>query len=485
MRLNNEFILKQRPSFKLFTKEQLDKIHRGAVEVLERTGVEVVSEEAKDILAGAGAKVSGNRVRIPDYLIEESLRTAGKKLVVYNRNGDRALFLEGDNVYFGPGSETPYTIDIDSGKRRQAVKKDVINAARVVDSLSNIDFVMSFALASDTGEKVADHHHFDAMVKNTTKPILYTAWDVGGLETIFEIAKVAAGGEETLKEKPFMLQYIEPISPLKHPKRDTTDKLFYCVDNDLPAMYVPSPSIGGTSPVTPAGGFVLNTADYLVGLVLSQIRKPGYTLVYGGGPTTLDMKTSNFCYGAPETFLGRAIRKEIAAYYGIPVFSTGGCTDAKEVDTQAGAEAANSLLMSALSGANLIHDVGYMDSGMTSSLQFLTICNDIIGSVKRMLNNIEVSEETLAIDLIDKVGPGGTFLNTRHTVDQFRERVWAPDIMERDSYDGWMDRGSKSIKEKATEKVKGILKNKKPNVLDEDKVKEINEIVDKADQQRG
>jgi len=477
MDFNNESIFKQRPKFQLLTEKQLDRIHKSAIEVLERTGVEIGSERAKQLLSDEGARVvKKDRVKIPSHLVEKSLSTAGRKLVLHNRDGDRSLLLEGDNVYFGPGSETPYTMDLESGKRREAVKKDVVNAARVIDSLPNIDFAMSFALASDIKEDVADFYHFKAMVKNTIKPIIYTAWGLDGLEKIHRIGRIVAGGQEELKENPFMLLYIEPISPLQHPKEDTIDKLFYCVENDLPAMYVPAPSIGGTSPITPAGGFVLNTADYLVGLVLSQIINPGYTLIYGGGPTTLDMKTSNFCYGAPETFLGRAIRKEIAAYYDIPVFSTGGCTDAKEIDAQAGAEAANSLLMTAMSGANLIHDVGYMDSGMTSSLEFLTICNDIIGSIKRILNNVEVSEETLAVDLIDETGPGGTFLNTQHTVDRFKERIWSPEIIERDSYDGWAGRGKPSLKEKANNKVQGIINDQEPEKLTPDKIKEIDKV---------
>ncbi len=484
MKINTDSRHEQRPLLAYLSQEKKERIHHASLEVLERTGMDFNSPEAIDILSASGARVvDGNRVKIPSSLVDEALASVPKSVVLNDRDGRKALFLERNNVYYGPGSETPFTLDPYTGERRPSLKEDVVKAARVVDYLPNIDFVMSFALATDIPKRCEDVHHFEAMVRTTTKPVLFTSWDLDGIQSIYEICVTVRGSDEAFKADPFICHYVEPISPLKHP-RESIDKLFFSVDHGIPVMYVPAPSAGGTAPVTLAGAFALSNAEVLSGLVLAQLKKKGAPFVYGGGPNLLDPRTAVFSYGAPETFISRIVRTEMAHFYGLPAFSTGGCTDAKTLDQQAAFEAGNSLILSSLAGSDLVHDVGYMESGFTSSLTLLTLCDEMIGSARRVLRGFDVSEEKLAVHVIDSVGPGGNFLSLEHTLKHFKEEIWMSQISDRQDYKGWKNGGSKTFKDKAEEKLRWILENHRPRPLKDSVQSQVSEIVKDLDARR-
>lgn len=484
MGMNEHFNYWNRPKLNVFSEEQHDKVYESALEILERTGTEFHSEEAVSILDDAGATVEdGNTVKIPSNLVEKALRTCGKRVVISDRNLDHTMFLEGDNTYFGPGSETPNTIDPHTGERRKCEKEDVVNAATVVDALENIDFVMSFALANDVPKDNADCHHFEAMVKNTEKPILFTAWDLEGLKAIYEMSVAVAGGEEEFRTDPFILLYDEPSSPLKH-SREAVEKLMFSTRKGIPIMYVPTPSLGAAGPISLAGAYALTEAEYLSGLVLSQEIRQGSSLIFGGGPTTMDMQTTVFSYSAPETMLSLALRKEVGSYLGVPAFNAGGFTDSKEIDQQATMEMANSLNYAALAGGNLVHDVGYLESGMTSSLELLTIANEEISSLNRFVKSVQVNEETLGVDEIDEVGPGGNYLTSANTIENFKEDVWAPELTDRQVRENWVEDGETSLRDRARDKVIDIMENHQPEPLPEDVEKELTGIVDKYEGER-
>jgi len=481
---NQNLTNRQRPVLTYLSQEQKERIHQASLEILERTGMEFDSPEAVEILSGSGARVTrGNRVQIPPSMVEDALATVPKRVVLSDREGKKTLFLEGTEVYYGPGSETPYTLDPYTGVRRPCLKEDVIKAARVVDYLPNMDFVMSFALATDVPQRSGDIHHFEAMVLNTRKPILFTSWDLDGIQGIYDICATVAGSEKTFKANPFICHYVEPISPLKHPKA-SIEKLLFSVDHGIPVMYVPAPSAGGTAPVTLAGAFALSNAEVLSGLVLAQLKRTGASFIYGGGPNVLDPRTAVFSYGAPETLMSRIVRTELAHSYNLPAFSTGGCTDAKTIDQQAAFEAGSSLMLSSLVGSDFVHDVGYLESGLTSSLELLVICDEMIGSVKRILRSFDVSKEALALDVIDAVGPGGNFLSLDHTLKHFKEEIWISKMFDRQGYQSWVAEGKKTLKEKAEDKVRWILENHKPTPLSDSVQDHVRQIVREVDDKR-
>ena len=484
MNINDQFLSAQRPVFKILTEEQKKRIHEGSLELLERTGSDFHSQDAIDLLESAGARVlDSKRVKIPSYVIEEAIRNAPKRVVLANRKAERVMPLWGDNVFYGPGSETPFTLDPYTGERRPAVKADVVHAARVVDALPNINFCMSFALASDITKRCEDVHHFEAMVLNTVKPLLFTSWDLDGIKAIYEICCAVAGSDQAFQANPFILHYVEPISPLVNPK-ESLDKLIFSARKGIPVMYVPAPSAGGTAPVTLAGALVLSNAENLIGLVISQAAKRGAHFVYGGGPGILDPVTGIFPYGAPEIFISRAVRTEMAHYYGFPCFSTGGCTDAKTLDQQAAFEAGMGLLLSSLAGSNLMHDVGYMESGYTSSLDLLVMADEMINVIKRILKGVTVSPEHLALDLLDSVGPGGNFLANPHTVKHFRDEIYISKLFDRKSHTAWLADGGKTFKDRCNDKLRGLLERDVPQELPENVVRKVKGIVAELDEKR-
>ena len=481
---NDEFRLSRRPRLVFWSDEEIKKIHHASIEILERTGMEFYCPEVVEMLGDSGAKVINDKlVKIPSRMVEDALRTVNRRVILSNRKGERVMPLEEWYFYFGPGSETPCTLDPTTGERRSCVEADVVKAATVVDALPNIDFCMSFALASDVTKGCEDTHHFAQMALNTSKPLIFTSWDMDGIKAIFDIACAAAGSKENFQANPFILHYVEPVTPLRHPK-ESLDKLIFSIKNDIPVMYVPVCSAGGTAPVTFPAAFSVTNAEFLAGLVVSQLVRKGSSLIYGGGPNPLDPKSSVLPYASPETFMTRSIRAEIARFYGLPCFSAGGTTDSKVLDAQAGYEAGLSLILPALAGATFIHDVGYMEMGYTSSLELLTMCDEFISMIKRIMRGFEVSKAALAAEIIHEVGPGGNFLQHRHTFDNFRKEIWLWNLIDRNLFDNWKKKGSKDIRQRAKEKVLDLLEKHKPPVLSQSIQDEINGIVKDTDEMR-
>ncbi len=481
MRVNQQIY--RTPQFGVLTEGDCKAIYSASLEVLERTGVRMENEEVLSLLKDNGVYIEGNIAHIPSYLVEESLRYAPKKILIYSREGELAMKLEGANSYFGTGSDCPNIIDSFSGELRKQTRKDIGQGALIADALANIDFVMSMGLISDKPMSVTDLYQFQEMVFNTTKPIIFTSHDKRGNQDIIDMASIIAGGEDKLRQKPFIIHYIEPSSPLKH-SRAALDKLLLCSEKQIPIIYTPCTSGGATAPVTLAGNIVLALAEGLVGVVVSQLKNKGTPIILGGVITVMDMRTTTFCYGAPEFYLLSAGLAQVCQFLGIPVFGTAGCTDSKVLDEQAAVEASLSVIIESLTGANLIHDVGYMASGMTGSFDMLVMGNEIIGMVKRIMRGINTDEESLCAEVIDKVGPGGNYLTEEHTLRHFKTEYWRPQLLDRSNYHTWKSEGSKSLNEKVNEKVKSILKKRQLKPLDKEKVNQIVQLIAKEEKIR-
>ncbi len=471
------------PRFRVLSEDQIEMIYGAALEVLARTGSRVFHEEALDLLKESDAVVTdGNLVRLPASMVERARRDCPQKITIAGRDGKRTLHLEKDEVNFGTGSDCPFIYDRKTGERRRYTFNDVTEAARIVDFLPNFDFFMSHGLVSNVpNPKAYDRHQFMAMVTNTTKPLILTAVDGEGLRDLYEMACLIRGGEEEFRINPMFIIYIEPVSPLYHGK-EAVEKLLFAADRGVPAMYTPCPSAGATAPATVAGMLVQDLAETLFGLVLSHLKKPGMPLIMGGVQTIMDMMTSTYSYGAPELSLASAASTDISKWLGLPMFSTGGCSDAKVVDEQAAAEATLSLYTAMLSGASLIHDVGYLDSGLNGSLQMLVLCDEIIDMVKHVGKGIRVDADHLALDVIDRVGPGGQFLTEDHTMEHYRTGFWFPRLLDRSNYENWAGGGKKRLNERLEEKMNHILETHRPEPIDEGVRKEVKKIVQRADE---
>lgn len=466
--------------FNVLSPSQCGEVYLAAQEVLERTGVTYYDDEALEILKKAGCFVEGNRVRIPSHLVDRALNSVPHRVTLCNsRTGSRDVLLEGTNAYFGTGSDTPFTIDPFTGERKRSTVESVGWACKVIDALPNLDFVMSLGIVQNVPLLISDRYQFEVQVLNTGKPIVTTAHDIYGFADIIEMCEIIAGGAEELRKNPFMTLYAEPISPLQH-AWEAASKLILAAKKALPVVYTPCVMAGGTVPSTMAGVLVQGIAESLSGLVLNQCTREGAPFIMGGVFTVMDMSTTIFSYGSPEFDLLMAALADMAHHLRLPMFGTAGCTDSCIPDEQAGIEGALSITMTALSGPNLNHDVGYVEYGSTASLELLTMADDMIGMARRLVKGIKFDDERLAIDLIDQVGPGGSFKDKDHTAKFHNREHWTPSLINRQGYDAWKAAGAKSFSEAANEKVKDIIMNYQPEPLPEEIKKKIKAVVERA-----
>ena len=466
------------PFARKLSEDQCGKLYWGCLEILERTGVQLYEQEAIDLLKSAGAHVSdGNRVRIPSGLVEKAFTTAPKKVTLCDRNGNRTIQAGGHRSYFGTGSDCLNIRDHRTGERRRAVLKDIEEGMVLCDAMEHIDFVMCMFLPSDVKQEVLDRYEMEAMLKYTAKPIIYVTTEFSGCVDAIRMAEIVAGGEDALVRNPSAACYINVTTGLRH-NQEALQKLLYLSGKGLPFTYVPSAQGGVTAPITIASTMAVNNAGVLAGLVISQLKREGAPFIMPGwGGNMLDMRTTIQPYSDPEK-RGQAL--DFAHFLGIPTFALAGCSESKLVDEQAAAESALTLLTDALFGGNFVHDVGYLESGLCGSLPQLAICNEILSWIEAFMKGVEISDETLCLDLIDEVGPDGQYLDCQHTLDNFRDR-WYPNLFDRSNFDGWQAKGGKSLGERAVDQVETILKEHQPEPLPEDLAKEVRKIVEEAE----
>ncbi len=449
------------PTIRMLSDEQVEAIHHTSLDILSRTGIVMKNEVGRELLLEAGAWESEGRIKLPPHLVMDAIASAPPRIPMFNRLGELTMPLEAGAgrpppVFFGPGSDCPFTIDVETGERRKATAEDVRRIAQLCDGLDQIDFIMSMGTPSDVPP--LDHylHSFINMIRGSVKPNVYTANNRGDMEDMYRIACAVAGGETELREKPFMMLYAEAISPLLF-NDESVDKLLFCAEKGIPVTYPPSPNTGGGGPITLAGALALGNAECLVGLVLTQLVRPGTPFLYGMNTAALDMKSAIVSYGSPEWPLGMAACTDLARYYNLPVWGTAGATDSKVVDAQAGIEATVSVMTAFLTRCNLVHDVGYIEYGTTSSMEMLVVVDEIIREVRYVMGGVEVSQRTLAREAIHRAKPGGGFLADDNTLDNWRWAQWRPALIDRMRYDRWVEKGRQDMTARANERAREIL----------------------------
>ena len=471
-----------RPILNMMDSARIEQLHQAATTILEEVGLNVHHPEMRRKLGQAGAELGeGQRVHISAQMVEAALGTAKKEIVVHNRLGEPMMPLGPHQVYFGTGSDLVYTRDLESGKRRQSLLKDVARSARLCDALEDIDFVMSFALPGDVPNEDAEPQQYYALLHNTVKPVIMTSFSgLDALARMHEMACLVAGGDQAFRERPNYIMYGQFVSPLQHDQQ-AVERLIFCADHEVPLIYIPTIMCGASGPITLFGSLALAVAEALAGLVMHQVQCPGAPFIFGACVSQLDMRTALFPYGSPEWRLNDLVMAELARHYGLPVFGTGGATDSKQVDAQAGAEYAASLLMAAMAGTNLIHDVGYLDSGLTGSLESIVLGAEQIRWVKQFVGGFEVSEKTLAKDVLAQVGPAANFLGHDHTLEHLRRVMWVPYVADRRDYDGWVAAGGQDYAARAREHAQDLLSSHQPHPVNDAVEERLRELCNMPD----
>ena len=469
----------QSPQFSLLSESQLRDIHLAALEALRRTGVRFHHSEAVDILKEAGAFVSdGNLVKLPARMVEDAIASAPGRIVMCNRDGEPAMFLEGTNVYFGTGSDCLNFLDPETGEHRKFTQADIVNGYRLCDALPNIHFNMSIGVPSDVDPEVAYDVQMALMLEHSTKPIVFVTNDRASCQRAIDMAAAVAGGYEALREQQHILLYSEPSSPFQQ-SETAVDKLLLMAEYELPVVHSPGPQMGATAPITMAGGLVMSLAEIFSSLVVHQLKRRGAPFVFGAGLHHMDMGSAQICYASPEFQLTKAAVAELGRWYGMPTWGYASCSDAKVMDEQAAVEATLSVLMARLSGGNLIHDVGYMESGLTTSFEMIVLNDELVAMTDHLMKGIEVSDDTLMVEELDRVGPGGHFMDTKETLKRFRD-FWFPGLLDRRTRLLWLEAGGTTLGQRLTARVLEIIKEHQPRPLDPGKKQKVQEILAQA-----
>jgi len=468
------------PQFRVLSDAQIERLYGATLECLDRTGVEVRNAEARDLLAAAGARVDGARVRIPPAIIEEAVATAPRSFSLWSRDGQRRLELGAEANYFGPGPTCTYFVDPETGERRKTRRGDPGLTALVCDALDNMDYVMSLGLIDDVSPILAPVYEFAEMVSNTTKPVLPWGYRPQNVADIYQIALAVAGSEEALHRQPFLAFFSTYQSPLILTDEDVAN-VFYAAERGLPVVFIGGGTAGSTAPITGAGTLVIALAGALASLTVTQLKVPGAAICIGGVPEAMDLRTARPAYGSPEMSLYSAAMSDFAHYLGLPFMGTAGASEAKVLDLQAAIESTMQVVLSALSRATLVHDVGFLDCADIGSLELLVMNDEIIAMARRVMRGIEINDETLMLDLIDEVGPGGEFISTVETARRCRTEIWNPTLMDRNAWFNWEAAGSQTMSDRIKARLRKILATHKPQPLPAEVSAQIEAILQAAE----
>lgn len=471
-----------RPNFTILSDEEIRRIHAGTLKVLRDVGVRVYHEEVLKRLAEAGAEVdmASRTARFDEKMVMHSLEVAGKSYTLYGRDGTKVARIgQGDFITLSSPGQYSW-VDIRGKKRFPPTSRETRQAIIVGDALENIDIVGAMTQPEDIPTPIRDIYLTAELVKNTRKPT--RCWIANGRTAhyILEIYKTVAGGAAALRARPQIEAFIEPISPLQMPTTGMEILLEFTALG-LPVSYGPMAQASATGPATLAGTLVQENAENLAAIVITQALQPGTPVMYGGIPHIFDPRTTTISFGSPEQALMGVAMAQIAKSYGLPVYINVGLSDANDLDVQSGLERGITFILGVLAGADLCGHFGVMGADQGASLSLLVVDNEMVSYVRRILRRFAVNEDTLALELIAAIGPGGQYLAEEHTVRHFRREFWFPSLLwNRRGWDIWLAEGGKNMAERAAERVEEILATHELEPIEEDLAREIDNILEAA-----
>lgn len=476
----SKFSFSGRPTLQLISRDEVERIHVASMKLLEEVGVIIHNERALKLLDNGGVEVDFNKkiARIPQHLVKEALVKAPSTIRLYSRNGKHDRILEGGKVTYNPGSAALFFLDSKTGELRRPLSRDLADLVRLTDALEYIQAQSTALVVSDVPEEIVDRYRLFIVLKNSPKVIITGAFSIDGVYDMKRMLEVVVGGEKELARKPIAIFDTCPSAPLKW-SEITSQNLIDCAKFRIPAQIVPMPQLGATGPVTLAGSLVQHNAEFLSGLLMAQMANPGAPVIYGGSPTTLDMRYGTACLGAIETMMLGCSYAQIGKYYGLPTHMYLGLSDAKVIDAQCGLESGIAIVLGALAGINVISGPGMLNFENCQSLEKLVIDNTICGMALRLVDGVKVADETLAIDLMRKVGPGGMYLAERHTMEWFRkEQIMPSELIDRKEWKAWKAEGSRSIVQRARAIVGKTLAKHEPEPLPHDIKRDLENIAE-------
>ena len=458
---DGRYVGRRRP-LQILSEAEVERIHEAALDVLAETGAMFHSDRALDVLEAHGATVDRETTvaRIPAIAVEEALATLPDSFTLGGRDHGFELPLDGEHAYLASDGCATAVREAD-GSVRQSVKRDVYDAARVVDGLDNLSATSALVSAQDTPEASRVLHEFDACMRASRKhTIVVSIKDAAEARPLIRMAEAVAGGAAELKARPTFSVILCTVSPL-HMERYGMELALELGDAGVPMMLYPMPILGATAPVTPAGTAVVGAAEILAAITAIQLASPGAKLVHAGGPTALFMRTGSYFANVPEALLLRAVQGQMARYWGLPAGPGWGGTKAKQPEAQSAYENTLGLVLEMAAGADFCFGAGLLDSVQQMSLEELVIADEVFGMVTRLLRGVTVDRETLAVDLTKKLGFRGDYLFEQHTRAHVRE-LWQARLGEAGTHESWQNAGSPRLEDKARAVADGILASPAP-----------------------
>jgi len=455
--------------YRPLTEENVKRIHEASLTVLERTGIQVVASEAREIFREAGAKIDeeNDRVFISRSMVEDALAKARNEVVLYGRDPKHNLTLGGVRVHMGTGGAAVKVLDLESGQVRESSLRDVAQIGRLVDALDNIHFYLRACVARDIPTENLDLNTYYAAITNTTKHVTGNCFTIASARDVIDMAAMIAGSLEGLRAEPF-ISFITSwtVSPLRYAP-ETVEVLTEVVRQEMPVFLSSAPQAGATSPAALAGSLVQINAEELSGITYCQLVKPGTPVILGYVPSVADLRTGNFVGGAVEFGLMNAAVAQMGQFYNLPVYNSSGLSDSKLPDIQAGYEKGITGLAAGLAGSNFIHhSAGFLESMLTVAYEQYVIDDDINGAIMRAVRGIEVNDDTLSLDLIDEVCRGeGHFLGTQQSLTLMNSEYYYPHTSDRQSRDNWSTDGGLDMRERARLKAREILRTHRPEPI--------------------
>ena len=445
------------------SRAETTTIHDTALRILEEIGVAVRLEQAISVLRSHGARVDDGRAYIPPSLIEKALAVTPRSFLMAGRDAKNDLHIGGGHVYLGTGGAALTVLDLDSGAARPGTIRDVAALARLVDALENIHFYLRPCAPQDLPPETADLNQFYAALTNTTKHVMAGVSSPDAVRGVIEMAAMIAGGRECLQQRPF-ISFVTScvISPLQMGS-GMTHVLLEVARNHIPVALSSAPMAGSTSPATLAGTLAQAHAEQLSAIVLTQLAYPGAPVLYGAIPSLTDFRTMSYLGGGVECGMMNAAAAQMARFIGVPNYNSGGLTEAKTPDAQAGYEKAFSICLTAMAGSSFIHHAaGMLEAMRAVAYEQFVIDNEIIGMALRLLRGIEINNETLAFEVIRECARAGNFVAAPHTVKFMRQQYFRPTVADRQSRESWALAGGPDARERARRMAKEILRTHRP-----------------------
>jgi len=467
-----------RPKLELLNKKFIEKIIEEALSILEKQGVFVENQEALKLLKEAGMQIDEltQRVQITPQLVEDSLSSTPSIIKLYDRTEEKEFVVGEDNVHFDPGSAAITILDQKTSSERKAVTEDLIKFHRLTDCLEHIHFQSTGIVSSDVPDLISDSYRLFLGLQFSAKPMITGTFRVEGFKPMFDMLVAIRGNEKNLAEKPLAIFDACPSPPLKWSNL-TAQSLIDCAQAGIPSELISMGMTGATSPITIAGTLVQHVAENLSGLVICQLAKKGAAVIFGGSPSSFDMRKGTTPMGAIETIMIDSAYAQIGKYLNLPTHAYMGLSDSKVNDSQAGFETGIGAVAAALSGVNVVSGPGMMNFESCQSLEKLVIDNEICGMAYRLIEGISQRDEPIAKNLFEGFTTETQFLSMAHTKKWYREEHTFPNLVDRDTYDYWVSLGKKSIADRASEEVESLLQKKPPQPLARDVHEELQKIM--------